>query len=141
MLCISFSRDYLFFKGQILIKFVYCSCRLVKLHQNLQQTDAVDILAFPCNQFGDQEPKEPAWIKSFTQEKGVEFTMMEKIDVNGPKTHPVYLFLKKHSTVHHIEWNFATYFVIAPNGHVFPFSGVEPMALEEVVYSIMQREL
>ena len=114
---------------------------MVKLHRELQRTDTVDILAFPCNQFGSQEPEGPAWIKNFAKEKGVEFTMMEKIDVNGPKTHPVYLFLKKHSSVHHIEWNFGTYFVIAPNGHVFPFSKVEPLALEEVVYSIMQKEL
>ena len=53
-----------------------------------------DILAFPCNQFGAQEPNECPTIKKFANDKGVTFTMMDKIDVNGPRTHPVYKYLK-----------------------------------------------
>ena len=54
-----------------------------------------NILAFPCNQFGAQEPEECPAIKRFAQSRGVEFTMMDKIDVNGFGAHPAYDYLKK----------------------------------------------
>ena len=56
---------------------------------------AFNILAFPCNQFGEQEPEECPAIKRFAQNKGVEFTMMNKVDVNGIDASPVYHWLKK----------------------------------------------
>ena len=54
-----------------------------------------NILAFPCNQFGEQEPETCPKIKRFAQSNGVEFTMMNKVDVNGIDAHPVYHYLKK----------------------------------------------
>lgn len=54
-----------------------------------------NILAFPCNQFGEQEPEACPAIKRFAQAKGVEFTMMDKVDVNDEDAHPVYDYLKK----------------------------------------------
>lgn len=82
--------------------------------------EGVHILAFPCNQFGEQEPGTPKEIKEFvSSEYGISinkedsrFHLMEKTDVNGPRTHPVYTFLKKHSSKRDIEWNFATTYVI-----------------------------
>lgn len=53
-----------------------------------------EILAFPCNQFGAQEPGSPAEIRKFVDGYGVKFPMFGKIDVNGPNTHPLYVFLK-----------------------------------------------
>ena len=47
----------------------------------------VTILAFPCNQFGKQEPGTADEIKAFAAGKGVQFKMMEKIEVNGADTH------------------------------------------------------
>lgn len=69
-----------------------------------------EIMAFPCNQFGAQEPDSPTDIKTFAKNKGVTFKMMEKIDVNGPKEHPFYKMLK--GTGGDIKWNFATKFLI-----------------------------
>ena len=61
----------------------------------LEGTDEnVEILAFPCNQFGSQEPKSNEEIKSFASGKGVKFIMMDKIDVNGPNASLVYKYLK-----------------------------------------------
>ena len=53
-----------------------------------------EILAFPCNQFGGQEPKCDVDIKEFAKKKGAKFVMMQKISVNGAEEHPVFSFLK-----------------------------------------------
>ena len=51
----------------------------------------LEILAFPSNQFGGQEPGDEAAIKKFATEKyGVNFRLMSKVDVNGPAAHPIY---------------------------------------------------
>ena len=53
------------------------------------------VLAFPCNQFGQQEPGDAATIASFCHETyGVTFPVFERIEVNGPGTHPIFAWLK-----------------------------------------------
>jgi len=69
---------------------------LVKLHSELEGY-ALEILAFPCNQFGAQEPDTPSKIKSFAKSKGVQFRMMEKVDVNGKDSHMVFKWLKNYA--------------------------------------------
>ena len=56
----------------------------------------LEVLGFPCNQFGAQEPGTAEDIGSFCERNyGVSFPMFAKIDVNGEKAHPLYRFLKK----------------------------------------------
>ena len=56
----------------------------------------LEVLGFPCNQFGGQEPGTAAEIGTFCEQNyGVSFPMFAKIDVNGDKAHPLYRFLKK----------------------------------------------
>jgi len=114
---------------------------LVQLHKDLQDTNMVEIMAFPCNQFGEQEPEECRAIKRFAQSRGAEFRMMYKIDVNGLNTHPVYNFLKQSAGPAHIEWNFATYYIIAIDGKVTSHSGVEPYQLKDIVLRLTNDEL
>jgi glutathione peroxidase len=54
----------------------------------------LEILAMPCNQFGAQEPGTAQEVEAFARSKGANFPVMEKLDVNGPNTHPLYTFLK-----------------------------------------------
>mmetsp|Transcript_6052 Transcript_6052/g.10381 ORF Transcript_6052/g.10381 Transcript_6052/m.10381 type:complete len:103 (+) Transcript_6052:149-457(+) len=82
-------------------------------------------MAFPCNQFGAQEPGTASEIKSFVKEQGAPvddpdsgFLLMEKVEVNGPGTHPVYAFLKSSSHAADIKWNFASYFLVTRSGAV-----------------------
>ena len=97
-------------------------------------------MAFPCNQFGKQEPDSPQQIQKFAQQQGVEFTMMEKIDVNGPNTHVVYQYLKYHTNLDLIHWNFDTYFVLDGQGNLSQFTGIEsPMQLLEELEKLQQR--
>lgn len=115
---------------------------LKALYDSVKSTENVEILAFPCNQFGRQEPGTCEEIKRFaTQVKGAEYRLMDKIDVNGPKAHNVYKFLKREAGPPTISWNFATYFVVSPEGVVRSYSGVEPMDLQKLIFEMLEKEL
>ncbi|KAI5556118.1 hypothetical protein POPTR_018G017500v4 [Populus trichocarpa] len=59
------------------------------------KTEGFEILAFPCNQFGGQEPGSNPEIKQFACARyKAEFPIFDKVGVNGPSTAPVYQFLK-----------------------------------------------
>lgn len=53
------------------------------------------VLAFPCNQFGGQEPGDADEIRAFVDKYGVTFPMFQKVDINGPNTFPLYKHLKE----------------------------------------------
>ena len=81
-----------------------------------------DVLGFPCNQFGAQEPGSADEIGAFCERNyGVSFPMFAKIDVNGDGTHPLYGFLKKSKAglfgSRRIKWNF-TKFLVDRSGRV-----------------------
>ena len=73
------------------------------------------ILAFPCNQFGAQEPNNNENILNFCEIKyGVTFPIMEKIFVNGENQHPVFKFLtneQKGFLIKNIKWNFTKFLI------------------------------
>ena len=74
------------------------------------------VVGVPCNQFGKQEPGSPDEIKDFTKTKyDVEFTLLEKQDVNGPDRSPLYQFLV--GSGEDIAWNFGK-FVVGRDGEV-----------------------
>ena len=77
-----------------------------------------ELLAFPCNQFGGQEPGTSDEIHNFISSKfGYKFPIFQKCDVNGNNTHPIYQYLKAkiHASlqpkVDKISWNFAKFLV------------------------------
>jgi glutathione peroxidase len=80
------------------------------------------VLAFPCNQFGRQEPGTSEEIGAFCREKfGVSFPVFAPIGVNGSQAHPLYRFLKDARPgflgMRRISWNF-TKFLIDRQGKV-----------------------
>jgi glutathione peroxidase len=81
-----------------------------------------DVLGFPCNQFGGQEPGSAGQIGDFCEKNfHVTFPLFAKIDVNGPLTHPLYRFLKARKRgilgTERIKWNF-TKFLVDRHGKV-----------------------
>ncbi|TMW69169.1 hypothetical protein Poli38472_001325 [Pythium oligandrum] len=78
--------------------------------------DGLEILAFPCNQFGGQEPEGETQILKFVQEKyQVTFPVLAKIEVNGPNAHPLFQYLKAklHGLItNDIKWNFTKFLVV-----------------------------
>lgn len=76
------------------------------------------ILAFPCDQFANQEPGDNAQIECSVRERKVEFDLFEKVNVNGKEAHPVWQFMKKKQggfLLDLIKWNF-TKFIIDKEG-------------------------
>lgn len=78
----------------------------------------VEVLAFPCNQFGGQEPGENSEIKFFCVENySTTFPIFSKIEVNGDNTHPLYKYLKEERPgllgSKKIKWNFTKFLVDA----------------------------
>ncbi|KAG6485202.1 probable phospholipid hydroperoxide glutathione peroxidase [Zingiber officinale] len=85
------------------------------------KTQGFEILAFPCNQFGGQEPGSNSEIKEFACTRfKAEYPIFDKIDVNGPNTAPLYQFLKSSAGGFLgglIKWNFEK-FLVDKNGKV-----------------------
>jgi glutathione peroxidase len=82
----------------------------------------LEVLGFPCNQFGGQEPGGPEQIADFCERNyRVKFHLFGKIQVNGPNAHPLYQFLKKERPgllgIGRIAWNF-TKFLVDRQGRV-----------------------
>ena len=82
----------------------------------------LEVLGFPCDQFGHQEPGDESEIKSFCSTRyEVTFPMFAKIDVNGANAHPLYQWLKSEKAgilgTEAIKWNF-TKFLVDRTGRV-----------------------
>lgn len=111
---------------------------MVQLYNSLASTGKFELLAFPCNQFDEQEPGEPEEIKAFAEKKGVEFKVMDKINVNGRGAHDVYRFLKSVAGPQALDWNFSTYYVIDMEGNVRAFSDITPLELRDTIEELLE---
>ncbi len=117
------------FKGQVMLLVNTASaCGFtpqLKGLQELHQAYAAQgllVMGFPCNQFGGQDPKSEDEIAQFcTTQYGVEFQMMQKVEVNGEHALPLFKWLKAQApgllNTEAIKWNF-TKFLVARNGQV-----------------------
>ena len=93
--------------------------------QQLYQSYAArgfEVLGFPCNQFGKQEPGDAGQIGAFCEKNyGVTFPMFDKIDVNGEHAHPLYRYLTSEAPgvlgIEAIKWNF-TKFLVDRDGNI-----------------------
>ncbi|KAI5075284.1 hypothetical protein GOP47_0009360 [Adiantum capillus-veneris] len=116
--------------------------QLAELHAKYKDK-GFEILAFPCNQFLNQEPGSNEKIQEFACTRfKTEFPIFDKINVNGKDTAPVYSFLKATSKPgkfgSRISWNF-TKFLIDPDGHVKDRYGPSkpPMKIENDIKSLL----
>ena len=118
-------RDY---RGKVLlIVNVASKCGFTPQYRGLQAlydqytARGLEILAFPCNQFGQQEPGTDTEIASFCDRTyGVTFPVFARIEVNGANAHPLYAWLKREKSGllgGAIKWNF-TKFLLDRSGVV-----------------------
>jgi glutathione peroxidase len=93
---------------------------LTALHQKYKDK-GFEILAFPANNFGKQEPGTNPEIKEFCARKNVGFKLFSKISVKGDDIHPLYKYLTDKSTdpkfAGDIRWNFDK-FLVNPKGEI-----------------------
>ncbi|KAJ8959315.1 hypothetical protein NQ318_022001 [Aromia moschata] len=109
--------------------------QFVELYDKYAEEKGLRILAFPCNQFGGQEPGDSKKICEFIKKRNVKFDIFEKTDVNGKNAHPLWKFMKQKIAGpkgNNIDWNF-TKFIIDKEGHVVERhkSSVKPLQLVE----------
>lgn len=117
------------FRGEVLLVVNTASqCGFTPQYEGLEalyrkyHAQGFEVLGFPCNQFGAQEPADEMQIGQFCAlNYGVSFPMFAKIDVNGDRAHPLYKFLKSEKKgvagTAAIKWNF-TKFLIDRHGLV-----------------------
>ena len=123
------SVDLSDYRGKtLLIVNVASKCGFTPQYKDLQslyekyKDQGLEVLGFPCNQFGAQEAGTNEEIQSFCDLTfNVSFKMFDKIDVNGSKASPLFKFLKHESPgilgTEAVKWNF-TKFLVNKEGQV-----------------------
>jgi glutathione peroxidase len=139
------------YRGQVLLIVNTASrCGFTPQYAGLQAlqerfgVEGFSVLAFPCDQFGHQEPGSDAEIRTFCETSyRTTFPLFAKIEVNGPKAHPLYAFLKGEKgglLGSAIKWNF-TKFLVGRDGAVlerFP-PQTSPEAIAPKVTAALKR--
>lgn len=103
------------------------------------------ILAFPCNNFGSQEPGTNEQIKAFAANKGATFSIMGKLECeNGEMTHPLYKFLRSSITSYifgkGLKWNFAKFLCDAEGKPVSRYSPITaPLSIEKDILKLIEK--
>ena len=137
------------YKGKVLLIVNTASeCGFTPQYKGLQELYAkyhdrgLEVLGFPCDQFGHQEPGSDAEIQSFCElNYGVTFPIFSKIEVNGSGAHPLYKFLKDEKgglLSDAIKWNFTKFLVDKQGSVVERFA---PQTTPERVAADIEREL
>lgn len=118
------------YRGKVLLIVNTASaCGFTPQYRELQalyrqwRDQGLEVLGFPCNQFGRQEPGSAAEIGAFCEKNyGVTFPLFAKIDVNGMQAHPLFAYLKQQAPgllgTRAIKWNF-TKFLVRRDGSVY----------------------
>lgn len=115
---------------------------LQKVYADLN-AEGLEILGFPCNQFGKQEQGNEAQISEFCDLNfGVSFPMFSKIEVNGDGAHPLYQYLKDEAPgalgIKAIKWNFTKFLVNREGAVVKRYA---PTAKPEDIAEDIKKEL
>ena len=141
------------FEGRVLLIVNTASqCGFTHQYAALEQLQArykdrgFEVLGFPCNQFGGQEPGAAVDIGQFCQSNyGVSFPIFSKIEVNGAGTHPLFRLLKAARPgllgTQRIKWNF-TKFLVDRSGHVVSrhAPSVDPLSLRPAIENLLNQQ-
>ena len=118
---------------------------LEELHKTYAERGLV-VIGFPCNQFLGQEPlNNKDMEETCLINHGVTFQLMEKIDVNGSKTHPIYKFLKNklRSGIfsNRIKWNFEKFLIDNTGKPIKRFSPkTKPQSMEGDIIKALKKK-
>ena len=137
--------DLISYKGKvILIINVASACGFTHQYEGLQdlferyKDKGLEILAFPCNQFGSQEPGSNDQIKTFCKDKyNISFKLFDKVDVIGEHASPLFNYLNEVAG-RDIKWNF-TKFLFDQNGNFIKGYGSmkTPKIIEENIIELV----
>lgn len=144
------SQDLADYKGKVLLVVNTASkCGFTPQYEGLEALhrkyaeQGFEVIAFPCNQFGSQEPGNEEEIKNFCSlTYDVTFPLMAKVDVNGDNTDPLWAYMKQQQAglmgSRGIKWNF-TKFLVDKTGKVVARHGpqVKPEALAKDIEKLL----
>ncbi len=140
------------YSGKVLLVVNVASrCGFTKQYEELEQLQLAyhsrgfTILAFPCNQFANQESGGIDMIKQTCQRFHVTFPVFSKIDVNGKDTHQLFVLLKQAKSGllgRSIKWNF-TKFLIDTEGRVLNRYGpfIKPKSIASDIESLLKGKI
>jgi glutathione peroxidase len=144
------SQDLADYKGKVLLVVNTASkCGFTPQYEGLEALhrkyadQGFEVIAFPCNQFGSQEPGNEEEIMNFCSlTYDVTFPLMAKVDVNGDNTDPLWAYMKQQQAglmgSRGIKWNF-TKFLVNKKGDVVARHGpqVKPEALAKDIEKLL----
>lgn len=134
----------------VLIVNVASKCGFTPQYKELEELNKkyegknVQILGFPCNQFGGQEPGSSEDIQNFCLlNYGVSFPVLGKIEVNGDNTDPVYKFLKSQKSgllgLNRIKWNFEKFLIDSHGNVVERYSSLtKPLSISDKIDHLLK---
>ena len=138
------------FKDKVLlIVNVASTCGFTPQYKGLQRLydkynqQGLEVLGFPCNQFGKQEKEENADIKEFCESQfSVSFPMFAKVDVNGTNAEPLFKYLSTNKKgfmgTEAIKWNFSKFLVDREGNIVGRFGSLDdPNSLENDIKGLL----
>jgi glutathione peroxidase len=111
--------------------------------QKLYAAQGFDVLGFPCNQFGAQEPGSEGEIAQFCETRfGVTFPLFAKVEVNGEAAHPLFKYLKAATPDNApIKWNFAKFLVDQEGTVVKRYAPTaEPASLASDIEGLLRKQ-
>lgn len=114
---------------------------LQELHQKYADKGLI-VIGFPCNQFRNQEPETNDSMVQYCQKNhGVTFQLTQKIDVNGPSTHPIFKYLKQElggTFGSKIKWNFTKFLIDREGKPIKRFAPMtKPKKLEKNIIKLL----
>jgi len=141
------------YKGKVLLIVNTASrCGFTPQYRELQtlydkyQSAGLEILAFPCNQFMNQEPGTDQQIQSFCETQyGITFPLFSKVEVKGENAHPLFQYLTKEApgiVNEQIKWNF-TKFLVNRKGEVVGRYAptTSPMKIEQEIQTLLEEAI
>ena len=144
------SKNLTAYKDKVLLILnVASKCGFTKQYEALEELykrykgKGFAILAFPCNQFGQQETGSSEEILEFCQlTYGVSFEVFEKIEVNGKNAHPLFNYLKEEApgilNTQKIKWNFTKFLVDKKGEKIKRFApNTNPKDIEDEIKTLL----
>ena len=141
------------YRGKVLlIVNVASQCGFTAQYEGLQQlysqfsAKGFEVLAFPCNQFGGQEPGSDDEIQAFCSTRfNVTFPVFSKIDVNGSNASELFQYLKQQQSgvlgSKRIKWNFTKFLVDARGSIIARFPpSTAPVKLESIIQGLLSED-
>ena len=130
----------------ILLVNVASNCGFTKQYADLQKLHAsyseygLEVIGFPCNQFGGQEPGTDQEIEDFCKTNyDVSFTISTKTDVNGDNANPIYKYIKE-KTGKDIQWNFEKFLIYKGDIVAYGNSTIPVNSLETQIIDLLDKK-